>query len=159
MGRAEALLKVVGSRPENFIDNFFTLIPNGTPAEFNRIQDLKVMKRQDQQAVMDNYNKRIGRLAGVPTPFPSAARPGPAVSTPVRSPSPATAPSHAGPAAAATPDLVSRFRFGSSTAQGARAAAGASAAAAGQKMRETMAGSLAAMKNLNLGFARRQDNK
>ncbi len=42
MGRTEALLKVVGSRPENLIDNFFTLMPSGTPADFNRIQDLKV---------------------------------------------------------------------------------------------------------------------
>ena len=42
-------------------------------------------------------------------------------------------------------------RFGANTA-----AARASAAAAGERMRETMAGSLAAMKNLNLGFTRRE---
>ena len=44
---------------------------------------------------------------------------------------------------------VDLIRFGGSTA-----AARSSAAAAGEKMRETMAGSLAAMKNLNLGFSR-----
>ena len=38
--------------------------------------------------------------------------------------------------------------------QHSTAAARSSAAAAGEKMRETMAGSLAAMKNLNLGFSR-----
>ena len=42
MGRAEALLKVVGSRPENLADNFFTLLPAATPADFQRIVDLKV---------------------------------------------------------------------------------------------------------------------
>jgi len=41
MGRAEALLKVVGSRPENLADNFFTLLPAATPADFQRIVDLK----------------------------------------------------------------------------------------------------------------------
>ena len=41
-------------------------------------------------------------------------------------------------------------RFGG----GGGASARSSAAAAGEKMRETMAGSLAAMKNLNLGFSR-----
>ena len=42
-------------------------------------------------------------------------------------------------------------RLGANTA-----AARASAAAAGERMRETMAGSFAAMKNLNLGFTRRE---
>lgn len=41
MGKAEALLKVVGSRPENLVDNFFTLMPSGSPADFQRILELK----------------------------------------------------------------------------------------------------------------------
>lgn len=41
MGRAEALLKVVGSRPENLVDNLFTLMPSGSPADFQRILELK----------------------------------------------------------------------------------------------------------------------
>ena len=41
LGRAEALLKVVGSRPENLVDNFFTLLPAGGQADFLRILDLK----------------------------------------------------------------------------------------------------------------------
>lgn len=48
-------------------------------------------------------------------------------------------------------DICLLSRFGANTA-----AARASAAAAGERMRETMAGSLAAMKNLNLGFTRRE---
>ena len=42
MGRVEALLKVVGSRPENLVDNFFTLLPSGSAADFQRIIDIKV---------------------------------------------------------------------------------------------------------------------
>jgi hypothetical protein len=45
MGKAEALLKVVGSRPENLVDNFFTLMPTGSPADFQRILELKVRAR------------------------------------------------------------------------------------------------------------------
>ena len=41
MGKAEALLKVVGSRPENLVDNLFTLMPSGSPADFQRILELK----------------------------------------------------------------------------------------------------------------------
>lgn len=44
MGKAEALLKVVGSRPENLVDNFFTLMPSGSPADFQRILELKASR-------------------------------------------------------------------------------------------------------------------
>ena len=42
LGRGEALLKVVGSRPDTLADNFFTLMPNGTLPDYQRIIDLKV---------------------------------------------------------------------------------------------------------------------
>lgn len=42
MARAEALLKVIGSRPDNLADNFATLMPNAPPALYQRILDLKV---------------------------------------------------------------------------------------------------------------------
>lgn len=42
LGRAEALLKVVGSRPDTLADNFFTLMPSGTLPDYQRIIDLKV---------------------------------------------------------------------------------------------------------------------
>ncbi|CAL5224462.1 g7153 [Coccomyxa viridis] len=195
MGKAEALLKVVGSRPENLVDNFFTLMPSGSPADFQRILELKVMRRNEQQSAMDAFNKRIGRPSAA-APYVRAAAPVPAPvqapalmpqSTPLvvqaprqaQQPPPVSAPAAAAASASApysnvTPDgqrppltpstsnrgqalptstsqeFVSRFRFGG----GSGASARSSAAAAGEKMRETMAGSLAAMKNLNLGFNR-----
>ncbi|KAK9815375.1 hypothetical protein WJX72_002419 [[Myrmecia] bisecta] len=138
MGRAEALLKVVGSRPENLVDNFFTLIPTGAAADFQRIIDLKVLRRAEQQALTENFNKRIGRAA----PAAQFARP---------AGSPATS-------ANSTQELASRFRFGANTAAN-RATAAASTAT--ERMRESMAGSfagsIAAMKNLNIGFTRKTD--
>ena len=43
MGKAEALLKVVGSRPDNLADNFTTLMPNASASMYQRILDLKVL--------------------------------------------------------------------------------------------------------------------
>ena len=45
MAKAEALLKVIGSRPENLADNFATLLPNASPTLYQRILDLKVSFR------------------------------------------------------------------------------------------------------------------
>ena len=36
-------LKVIGSRPDTLIENFRTLLPTGTGADFRRILDLKVL--------------------------------------------------------------------------------------------------------------------
>ncbi|KAK9786068.1 hypothetical protein WJX73_001616 [Symbiochloris irregularis] len=200
MGKVEALLKVVGSRPENLVDNFATLMPTGNAADFQRILDIKVLKRQEQQTVSDAFSRRMSRTAGgaltagasgsYSTPFPrmgnaptapsipqgaqagfgrtaSGAASGPhsghlaPLATKPLSRSGSAAPASLLPAASASSaglpppsaaqDMGTRFRFGANTA-----AARASAAAAGERMRETMAGSLAAMKNLNLGFARRE---
>ena len=49
--RCEALLKVVGSRPEHLVPNFFTLLPSGTPTDFQRILDIKV---QPEVACLSN---------------------------------------------------------------------------------------------------------
>lgn len=209
MGRVEALLKVVGSRPDNLVDNFFTLLPSGTAADFQRILDIKVLKRPEQQAVSDAFSRRLARgpagaasgqaaaayastfprMGNNPAPshYPEGTS-GAAYASRLSStglPQAAGASNHSGhfapgakplsrgssgatalaasgmlpsaasgtgglPPPSAAQDIAARFRFGANTA-----AARASAAAAGERMRETMAGSLAAMKNLNLGFTRR----
>ncbi|KAK9837632.1 hypothetical protein WJX74_001749 [Apatococcus lobatus] len=61
MGKAEALLKVVGSRPENLVENFFTLMPAGAAPDFQRVIDLKVLRRQEQQSLLEAFSRRIGR--------------------------------------------------------------------------------------------------
>lgn len=186
LGRAEALLKVVGSRPDTLADNFFTLMPSGTLQDYQRIIDLKAMKRSEQQQCIDAFNKRVGRPAPAAVQFPrpptqsgapppstgTAARPAPsaaAASVSAARPGPSSSQaSGAGPAPAALPgrldpteeqlrastqtqELANRFRFG---ANDAAAQAKAATATATERMKEGMAGSLAAMKRLNLGFKR-----
>ncbi|DBB02539.1 hypothetical protein WJX82_000485 [Trebouxia sp. C0006] len=183
LGRAEALLKVVGSRPDTLADNFFTLMPSGTLPDYQRIIDLKAMKRSEQQQCIDAFNKRVGRPAPAPVQFPRpptqqapatagiGARPAaPPAASAVPRPAPTTTlpASGAGPASTASPsrldpteeqlrastqtqELATRFRFG---ANDAAARATAATATASERVKEGMAGGLAAMKRLNLGFKR-----
>lgn len=183
LGRAEALLKVVGSRPDTLADNFFTLMPSGTLPDYQRIIDLKAMKRSEQQQCIDAFNKRVGRPAPAPVQFPrpptqqapamagSGARPAappaasavphpaPSTTLPASGPGPVTtaSPSRLDPteeqlrASTQTQELATRFRFG---ANDAAARATAATATASERVKEGMAGGLAAMKRLNLGFKR-----
>ncbi|KAK6136212.1 hypothetical protein DH2020_030044 [Rehmannia glutinosa] len=58
MSKAEALLKVILSPVDSVADTYCALLPEGTPSEFQRILDLKGLKRTDQQSILDDYNKR-----------------------------------------------------------------------------------------------------
>ncbi|KAL0317475.1 UNVERIFIED_CONTAM: Vacuolar protein sorting-associated protein 53 A [Sesamum angustifolium] len=60
MSKAEALLKVILSPVDSVADTYCALLPEGTPGEFQRILDLKGLKRTDQQSILDDYNKRGG---------------------------------------------------------------------------------------------------
>ncbi|CAA3028195.1 vacuolar sorting-associated 53 A [Olea europaea subsp. europaea] len=61
MSKAEALLKVILSPVDSVADTYCALLPEGTAAEFQRILDLKGLKRTDQQSILDDYNKRGAR--------------------------------------------------------------------------------------------------
>ncbi|KAL0382643.1 UNVERIFIED_CONTAM: Vacuolar protein sorting-associated protein 53 A, partial [Sesamum calycinum] len=58
MSKAEALLKVILSPVDSVADTYSALLPEGTPSEFQRILDLKGLKKADQQSILDDYNKR-----------------------------------------------------------------------------------------------------
>ncbi|GER51290.1 vacuolar protein sorting protein [Striga asiatica] len=58
MSKAEALLKVILSPIDSVADTYCALLPEGTPSEFQRILDLKGLKRTEQQSILDDYNKR-----------------------------------------------------------------------------------------------------
>ncbi|PIN07297.1 Late Golgi protein sorting complex, subunit Vps53 [Handroanthus impetiginosus] len=58
MSKAEAVLKVILSPIDSVADTYCALLPEGTPSEFQRILDLKGLKRADQQSMLDDYNKR-----------------------------------------------------------------------------------------------------
>ncbi|GAB4830381.1 HIT domain protein [Ancistrocladus abbreviatus] len=57
MSKAEALLKVILSPVDSVADTYRALLPEGTPAEFQRILELKGLKKADQQTILDDFNK------------------------------------------------------------------------------------------------------
>lgn len=146
LGRAENVLKVVGSPPEAMVPTFFELMPHGSPSDFQRILDLKVLKRGEYQQVQEQFNKRMGRplLAAASSHLHAEGQQAQqgrmgTFSLPGRTASAPGGAQRGGGSTAA--ELASRFRM---NAMGAKA----SAAAAGDSMRETMGRTLGAMKSL-----------
>lgn len=58
----EAVLKVVSSPAGALLDTFMELLPDASPSEFQRIADLKGLKRSELSAVLDDYSKRAGHV-------------------------------------------------------------------------------------------------
>ncbi|XP_056164208.1 vacuolar protein sorting-associated protein 53 A isoform X2 [Syzygium oleosum] len=57
MSKAEALLKVILSPVDSVADTYRALLPEGTPMEFQRVLELKGLKKADQQTILDDFNK------------------------------------------------------------------------------------------------------
>ncbi|KAG7673354.1 hypothetical protein Ndes2526B_g03205 [Nannochloris sp. 'desiccata'] len=62
LASVEAVLKVVSSPPEALLDAFMELLPDASPSEFQRIADLKGLKRSELAAVLDDYTRRVGHV-------------------------------------------------------------------------------------------------
>ncbi|THF97669.1 hypothetical protein TEA_016554 [Camellia sinensis var. sinensis] len=52
------VLQVILSPVDSVADTYRALLPEGTPLEFQRILELKGMKKADQQSILDDFNKR-----------------------------------------------------------------------------------------------------
>ncbi|KAL5726353.1 HIT domain protein [Ranunculus cassubicifolius] len=91
MSKAEALLKVILSPVDSVEDTYRALLPEGTPVEFQRILELKGLKKADQQSILDDFNKR-GSGIRHPSVAPSVSPPLPvtAASAPVVASGPAS---------------------------------------------------------------------
>ncbi|KAL4598782.1 hypothetical protein ACB092_11G081900 [Castanea dentata] len=75
MSKAEALLKVILSPVDSVVDTYHALLPEGTPMEFQRILELKGLKKADQQSILDDLNKHgpgITQPSVVPSVVPAA---------------------------------------------------------------------------------------
>ncbi|KAK2077673.1 hypothetical protein QBZ16_004519 [Prototheca wickerhamii] len=167
LGRAQAILKVVGAPTAAVVDTFFELMPDASPAEFQRIVDLKGLRRADLLGVLDTFNRRLGKAH---FPSGSGADAAEASHAAVRGAQPparaelaaaALDPADAASAQARRTITLGQLGLGTSTpgrtAQDMAArfrsnpnvqAARASAAAASDSMRETVGRTLGAMKNL-----------
>ncbi|KAG8661783.1 vacuolar protein sorting-associated protein 53 A isoform X1 [Manihot esculenta] len=86
MSKAEALLKVILSPVDSVADTYRALLPEGTPMEFQRILELKGLKKADQQSILDDFNKQgpaITQPSIAPSVVPAAAAaPAPAITNP-----------------------------------------------------------------------------
>ncbi|CAK9191617.1 unnamed protein product [Sphagnum troendelagicum] len=67
MSKAEHLLKVLLSPMEAIADTYRALLPEGSAADFQRILDLKGLKRTEQQPLLDRFNNRSSE--GLPAPI------------------------------------------------------------------------------------------
>ncbi|KAK9690013.1 hypothetical protein RND81_09G098900 [Saponaria officinalis] len=90
MSKAEALLKVILSPMDSVADTYRALLPEGTPSEFQRILELKGLKKADQQTILDDFNKHGTSIKQPSMPATSVAiaptAPGPsAIVTPASS--------------------------------------------------------------------------
>ncbi|XP_059308151.1 vacuolar protein sorting-associated protein 53 A isoform X2 [Lycium ferocissimum] len=74
MSKAEALLKVILSPIDSVADTYCALLPEGTLAEFQRLLELKGLKKADQQSILDDFNKR-GSGISQPTIMSASAVP------------------------------------------------------------------------------------
>ncbi|KHN40747.1 Vacuolar protein sorting-associated protein 53 like [Glycine soja] len=85
MSKAEALLKVILSPVDSVADTYRALLPEGTPMEFQRILELKGLKKADQQSILDDFNKHgpgIKQTQIAPSIVPAAAPVAPVVPSP-----------------------------------------------------------------------------
>ncbi|KAL4562787.1 hypothetical protein LXL04_026818 [Taraxacum kok-saghyz] len=86
MSKAEALLKVILSPVDSVADTYSALLPEGTPSEFQRILDLKGLKKAEQQTILEDLTKRgsgtTSAVQVVPAPATAtSAAPAPVVVT------------------------------------------------------------------------------
>ncbi|XP_072972528.1 vacuolar protein sorting-associated protein 53 A isoform X1 [Typha angustifolia] len=81
VSKAEALLKVILSPVDSVANTYRALLPEGTPLEFQRILDLKGLKKADQQAILEDFNKHSSSIRHPSMPPTVALPSAPAVPT------------------------------------------------------------------------------
>ncbi|GAQ83207.1 vacuolar protein sorting-associated protein 53 [Klebsormidium nitens] len=79
LGRAEALLKVILAPVEAVADTFRALLADGSASDFQKVLDLKGLKKNEQQPLLDQFNRRVGSSS----PAPSTATAPPSQSSPL----------------------------------------------------------------------------
>jgi vacuolar protein sorting-associated protein 53 len=67
MGKGEAMLKVVLSSPDMTVNTYIALIPDGSAVEFQRILDMKGLRRADAASFVLQYTRIVGPQRGLRT--------------------------------------------------------------------------------------------
>ncbi|KVH91168.1 Vps53-like, N-terminal [Cynara cardunculus var. scolymus] len=63
--------QVILSPIDSVADTYGALLPEGTPSEFQRILELKGLKKADQQTILDDFNKRGSGFSESPVAAPA----------------------------------------------------------------------------------------
>ncbi|KAL8161662.1 hypothetical protein V2J09_013151 [Rumex salicifolius] len=114
MSKAEALLKVILSPVDSVADTYRALLPEGTPSEFQRILELKGLKKADQQSILDDFIKHGSTVKQPPVSLTSSSAitlsttPSTAAQTPPPMPSPSTTIATATGALGSREDVLAR---------------------------------------------------
>ncbi|MCO5581011.1 hypothetical protein L7F22_034887 [Adiantum nelumboides] len=120
MGKAEALLKVILLPVESIADTYRALLLEGTVTDFQRLLDLKGLKKAEQQPLLDYFNRR-----GTSGVAPSS----PLTTTPIVALAPATPPTPATPTAITVASRDAMMARAAALGRGAMAQSAAAAAA------------------------------
>lgn len=121
MGKAEALLKVILSPVESIADTYRALLLEGTATDFQRLLDLKGLKKAEQQPLLDYFNRRGTSGATSSSPLPSV--------TPSVAIVPATPPTPVTPSAVNVASRDAMMARAAALGRGAMAQSAAAAAA------------------------------
>ena len=68
LSSAEAILKIAGAPVDGFVDTFTELMPGASAIDFQRILDLKILKKGEQQLVLEQFYKRTGNALPLSPP-------------------------------------------------------------------------------------------
>eukprot|EP01133_Synstelium_polycarpum_P006171 gene6171-7146_t len=60
LGKTESILKVVGCPKESLVETYAALIPEGSPADFQKIMDLKGIKTSDKMELLNKLESGFG---------------------------------------------------------------------------------------------------
>ncbi|KAI5061178.1 hypothetical protein GOP47_0023683 [Adiantum capillus-veneris] len=121
MGKAEALLKVILSPVESIADTYRALLLEGTATDFQRLLDLKGLKKAEQQPLLDYFNRRGTSGVAPSSPLSTAA--------PIAALAPATPPTPATPTAITIASRDAMMARAAALGRGAMAQSAAAAAA------------------------------
>eukprot|EP00250_Pteridium_aquilinum_P035828 c9974_g1_i1 orf=227-2767(+) len=121
MGKAEALLKVILSPVESIADTYRALLLEGTAADFQRLLDLKGLKKAEQQPLLDYFNRRGTSGVAPSSPLTSVA--------PIVAIAPATPPTPVTPTAVNIASRDAMMARAAALGRGAMAQSAAAAAA------------------------------
>eukprot|EP00026_Physarum_polycephalum_P000791 Phypoly_transcript_00792.p1 GENE.Phypoly_transcript_00792~~Phypoly_transcript_00792.p1 ORF type:complete len:859 (-),score=180.78 Phypoly_transcript_00792:53-2629(-) len=71
IARAEALPRLIITANDIIVDTYRALMPTGSEGDFTRVLELKGVKREEKNEIIQRYNAAIANMPSAPTPISS----------------------------------------------------------------------------------------